>query len=105
MATYDDENEMKGKQKMSKYGPAIEKQIDSLITFMETHLIHRNFTPTESANMRQVLYTIVHTAQLEAVGAIRPDLKNTLNEDPEVRNRKVTKILESMKWLWQPPQF
>lgn len=90
---------------MNKYGPAIEKQIDSLITFMETHLIHRNFTPTESANMRQVLYTIVHTAQLEAVGAIRPDLKNTLNEDPEVRNRKVTKILESMKWLWQPPQF
>lgn len=88
---------------MSKYGPAIEKQIDSLITFMETHLIHRKFTPTESDNMRQVLYTIVHTAQLEAVGAIRPDLKNHLNEDPTVRNRKIEKILESMKWLWQPP--
>lgn len=90
---------------MSKYGPVIEKQLDYFITFMETHLIHRNFTPTESANMRQVLYTLVHTAQLEAVGAIRPDLKNTLNEDHTVRNRKVTKILESMKWLWQPPPF
>ena len=89
--------------KLSKYGPAIEKQIDFLITFMEAHLIHRNFTPTESANMRQVLYTIVHTAQLEAVGAIRPDLKNTLNEDPTVRNRKLEETLESMKWIWQSP--
>lgn len=62
---------------MSKYGPAIEEQIDSLITFIETHLIHRKFTLSESVNMRQVLYAIVHTAQLEAVGAIRPDLKNT----------------------------
>ena len=51
---------------MKKYGRATEKQIDSLITFMEDHLIHRKFIPAESANMREVLYTIIHTAQLEA---------------------------------------
>jgi hypothetical protein len=88
---------------MSKYGPAIEKQIDNLITFMESRLIGRKFTPTESANIREVIYTVVHTAQLEAVGAIRPDLKNTLNEDPTVRNRKLEETLESMKWIWQSP--
>ena len=90
---------------MSKYGPATEKQIDNLITFMEDHLIRRKFTPAESANMRQVLYTFVHIAQLEVVGAIGNELKNNLNEDNAPAAHKIGELLKSMEWIWQPPPF
>ena len=89
---------------MSKYGPVIEKQLDFFITFMEAHLIHRKFTPTESANMRQVLYTIVHTAQLEVVGVVGNNLKNIFNK-PSVPVQKFEALLKSLKALSQPPPF
>jgi hypothetical protein len=95
----------KGDLKMSKYGPATEKQIDLLITFMESHLIHRNFTPAESANMRQVLYTIIHTAQMEVVGAVGNESKKNLNENNAEEARKLRETLKSMEWLWKPPTF
>lgn len=51
---------------MKKYGIGTETQIDSFIAFMENHLLHRKFTPAESANMRQTLYAIIRIAQAEA---------------------------------------
>lgn len=52
---------------MYKYGQVTEKQIDNFIAFMEVCLIRRKFTSAEAINMRKVLYTIVHSAQLEAL--------------------------------------
>ena len=63
---------------MSKHGPAVEKQIDNLIAFMEDHMLRRKFTADESANMREVLYTFVHIVQLEVVGVIGNELKKKI---------------------------
>ena len=63
---------------MSKHGPAVEKQIDNLIAFMEDHMLHRKFTPAESANMREVLYTFGQSAENIALGAV---LGGVLNEN------------------------
>lgn len=89
---------------MNKYSPVTEKQIDNFIAFMEAHLIHRKFTRAEAANMRQVLYTIVYTAQLERNGKLLAELKNNFNEN----NTPASKLGESLKKLksfCQPPPF
>ena len=80
---------------MSKYDQAVEKQIDNFIAFMEVCLIRRKFTSTETANMRKVLYTIVHTAQLEAVSVVADKLKNNLNEDNAPLFRKLVTVMKS----------
>lgn len=106
---------------MKKYGKATEKQIDFLITFMEDHLLHRKFTPVESANMRQVLYTIIYTAQVEAgndymkslvqlrgnctARTVGNELKNNLNEDNAPLLSKFETILKSLKAFCQSPPF
>ena len=80
---------------MSKYGQAVEKQIDNFIAFMEVCLIRRKFTSAETANMREVLYTIVQTAQLEAVSVVADKLKNNLNENNAPLLRKLVTVLKS----------
>lgn len=90
---------------MSKHGPAVEKQIDNLIAFMEDHMLHRKFTPDESANMREVLYTFVHIAQLEVIGQIGNEVKKNLNEENAPTACKLGELLKGMEWLWQPPPF
>ena len=90
---------------MSKHGPAVEKQIDNLIAFMEDHMLHRKFTPAESANMREVLYTFVHIAQLEVVGVIGNELKKNLNEENAPAVCKLGELLKSMEWLSKPCPF
>ena len=90
---------------MSKHGPAVEKQIDNLIAFMEDHMLHRKFTPAESANMREVLYTFVHIAQLEVVGQIGNEVKKNFNEENAPEACKLGELLKGMEWLWQPPPF
>ena len=66
---------------MNKHGPVTEKQIDNFITFMEANLLHREFTRAEAANMRQVLYTIVYTAQLERNWKMLAQLKVNLDKN------------------------
>ena len=105
---------------MKKYGKATEKQIDSLITFMEDHLLHRKFTPAESANMRQVLYTIIHTAQVEAGNSfmktlvqvrdnsthtVGNELKKNLPEGSAQKASKLGAMIESLKAISLPPSF
>ena len=98
---------------MRKYGRVTEKQIDNLITFMESTLIRRKFTPAESANMREVIYTIIHTAQLEAGdGFMKSLVKLRNNSAPTVgielntpKARKLGAMIESLKAIWQPPSF
>ena len=90
---------------MSKHGPAVEKQIDNLITFMEDHMLRRKFTADESANMREVLYTFVHIAQLEVVGVIGNELKKNLNEENAPAVCKLGELLKSMEWLSKPCPF
>lgn len=90
---------------MSKHGPAVEKQIDNLIAFMEDHMLRRKFTPDESANMREVLYTFVHIAQLEVVGVIGNELKKNLNEENAPAVCKLGELLKSMEWLSKPCPF
>lgn len=90
---------------MSKYGPAVEKQIDNLITFMEDYLLRRKFTPAESTNMRQVLDTFVHIVQLDVVGTIGNEVKKNLNEDNAPAANKLGEVLRSLTWLSQPPPF
>lgn len=90
---------------MSKYGPATEKQIDYLITFMEDHLIHRKFTRAEAANMRQVLYTIVYTAQLERNGKLLAELKNNFDEANTPPASKLGESLKKLKAFCQPSPF
>ena len=105
---------------MKKYGKATEKQIDSLISFMEDHLLHRKFTPAESANMRQVLYTIIHTAQIEAGNSfmktlvqvrdnstrtVGNELKKNYSQTNTPNVRKLGAMIESLKAIWQPPSF
>ena len=90
---------------MSKHGPAVEKQIDNLIAFMEDHMLRRKFTADESANMREVLYTFVHIAQLEVVGVIGNELKKNLNEENAPAVCKLGELLKSMEWLSKPCPF
>lgn len=90
---------------MRKYGPAVEKQIEDLITFMEDYLLRRKFTPAEAANMRQVLDTFVHIVQLDAVGTIGNELKKNLNEETVPAANKLGELLKSLGWLSQPPPF
>lgn len=90
---------------MNKYGPIVEKQIDTLITFMEDHLLRRPFTPDESANMRQVLNTFVHIVQLDAVGAIGNELKKNLTEENAPTTQKLGELLKSLSWLSKPAPF
>ena len=90
---------------MSKHGPAVEKQIDNLSAFMEDHMLRRKFTADESANMREVLYTFVHIAQLEVVGVIGNELKKNLNEENAPAVCKLGELLKSMEWLSKPCPF
>jgi hypothetical protein len=90
---------------MSKYGPAVEKQLDNLITFMEDYLLRRKFTPAESTNMRQVLDAFVHIVQMDAVGTIGNELKKNLNEENAPAANKLGEVLKSLAWLSQPPPF
>lgn len=90
---------------MSKHGPAVEKQIDNLIAFMEDHMLRRKFTADESVNMREVLYTFVHIAQLEVVGVIGNELKKNLNEENAPAVCKLGELLKSMEWLSKPCPF
>ena len=90
---------------MSKHGPAVEKQIDNLIAFMEDHMLRRKFTADESANMREVLYTFVHIVQLEVVGVIGNELKKNLNEENAPAVCKLGELLKSMEWLSKPCPF
>ena len=85
--------------------PAVEKQIDNLIAFMEDHMLRRKFTAEESANMREVLYTFVHIAQLEVVGVIGNELKKNLNEENAPAVCKLGELLKSMEWLSKPCPF
>ena len=85
--------------------PAVEKQIDNLIAFMEDHMLRRKFTAEESANMREVLYTFVHIAQLEVVGVIGNELKKNLNEENAPVVCKLGELLKSMEWLSKPCPF
>lgn len=87
---------------MNKYGPVTEKQLDNFIAFMEAHLIHRKFTRAEAANMRQVLYTIIYTAQLERGGKLLAELKEELNEG---NTPPSSKLLKSLSWLSKPAPF
>jgi hypothetical protein len=89
---------------MNKYGPVTEKQIDNLITFMEAHLIHRKFTNAEATNMRQVLYTIIYTAQLERNGKLLAELKSQIAEDNSPAS-KLGESLKKLKALCQPTPF
>ena len=74
---------------MNKYGPATEKQIDLLITFMEYNMIHRKFTSEEAVNMHEVLHTIIHTAQYEFIEAFLEEFNKELNEDTANMVRKL----------------
>ena len=56
---------------------------------------NRKFTSTETANMREVLYTIVHTAQSEVVDAVAGELNNELNEENAPLVRKLATVLKS----------
>lgn len=87
---------------MNKYGPVTEKQLDNFIAFMEAHLIHRQFTRAEAANMREVLYTIIYTAQLERGGKLLTELKKELNE---ANTPPSSKLLKSLSWLSKPAPF
>lgn len=90
---------------MSKYGPVTEKQINRLIAFMEDHLIHRKFTHDESANMREVLYTLCHTAQLERNFKLLVQLKKNLDEDNASPASKLAASLKKLQAICQPPPF
>lgn len=74
---------------MNKYGPATEKQIDLLIAFMESNMIHRKFTSEEAVNMHEVLHTIIHTAQYEFIEAFLEEFNKELNEDTADAARKL----------------
>ena len=80
---------------MSKCSQVIEKQIDYFIAFMENCLIHRKFTSTETANMREGFYTIVHTAQTEVVVAVAGELNNELNEENAALVSKLASVLKN----------
>ena len=90
---------------MNKYGPVTEKQLDNFITFMEAHLIHRQFTRAEAANMRQVLYTIIYTAQLERGGKMLAELKNKVDANNAQPASKLGDVLKSLSWLSKPAPF
>ena len=79
---------------MNKYGQATEKQIETLIAFMESNLIRREFTPEEKANMNEVLHTIVHTAQFEFIEAFLDEFNKELNEDTATMVRKLTTVFK-----------
>ena len=80
---------------MNRYGPVTEKQLDNFIAFMESHLIRREFTRAEAVNMRQILYTIISTAQFEQGGKLLAELKNNLDENIT----PASKLGESLKKL------
>lgn len=90
---------------MNKYGPVTEKQLDNFIAFMEAHLISRQFTRAEAANMRQVLYTIIYTAQLERGGKLLAELKSRVDANNAPPAYKLGELLKSLSWLSQPPPF
>jgi hypothetical protein len=90
---------------MSKYGPATEKQIDYLITFMEDHLLRRKFTRAEAANMRQVLYTNIYTAQLERGGKLLAALKSRVDANNATPVSKLGESLMKLKAFCQAPPF
>lgn len=77
---------------MNKYGPATEKQIDLLIAFMESNMIHRKFTSEEAVNMHEVLNTIIHTAQYEFIEAFLEEFNKELNEDTADAARKLATV-------------
>jgi hypothetical protein len=90
---------------MNMYGPVTEKQIDNFIAFMEAHLIHRKFTRAEAANLRQVLYTIIYTAQLERGGKLLAELKSGVDANNAPTTSKLGDLLKSLSWLSKPPPF
>ena len=79
---------------MNKHGQATEKQIETLIAFMESNLIRREFTPDEKANMNEVLHTIVHTAQFEFIEAFLDEFNKELNEDTATMVRKLATVFK-----------
>ena len=79
---------------MNKYGPVTEKQIDTLIAFMESNLIRREFTTDEKANMNEVLHTIVHTAQFEFIEAFLEEFNKELNADTVTMVSKLTTVFK-----------
>lgn len=90
---------------MNKYGPVTEKQLDNFINFMEAHLIHRKFTRAEAANMREVLYTIIYTAQLERGGKLLAELKSRVDANNAQPASKLGELLKSLSWLSKPAPF
>ena len=79
---------------MNKYGPVTEKQIDTLIAFMESNLIRREFTPEEKAGLNEALHTIVHTAQFEFIEAFLEEFNKELNADTATMVSKLTTVFK-----------
>ena len=79
---------------MNKYGQATEKQIETLIAFMESNLIRREFTPDEKAGLNEALHTIVHTAQFEFIEAFLEEFNKELNADTATMVSKLTTVFK-----------
>jgi hypothetical protein len=55
--------------------------------------------------MRQVLYTIIYTAQLECGGKLLADLKSRVDANNAPPASKLGEVLKSLSWLSKPAPF
>ena len=74
---------------MNKYGQATEKQIETLIAFMESNMLRREFTLDEKANMNEVPSHNHSYSTIRVHRSVLDEFNKELNEDTANMVRKL----------------